>query len=450
MAIPRAFTYVRLSLRLLFFAVFLLAAILVWPQTFDRIPGNSPSFARVSDSPIYTLQGTVLNSVTNQPVGHALVQVFGQTPRNVFSDSGGHFQFPNLPQMQTTINVIKPGFLQEGKGDTGGKIAQINVGPQISPVIVKLIPEAEIRGKITDKAGEPLDGVPVNLYFFLDQNGVQKKHLYRPTTQTDDAGEFQFTGLPGGDYLLAAGPSWKDLSDPYAPGSLTPFVYPQSFFPGVQKAEAGTVIHISTAQHARANFALPSGRTFAVSGSLVGGSPRNSFLQFVNTSGQEISIVQRREGLEGFRARLSAGPALIKAHSTDQQGNHFYGQSEVDVSSDLRGLRIAMEQVEIPVIVQRESSPAPNEERDAPPSLNLISLDPAHPDTSSQVTGEPGNWNHSINNIEFGRYRVQVNVTPQWYAESVTYGGVNLISEPLVVGPGGSQSIQIRLVRRTK
>lgn len=167
----------------------------------------------------------------------------------------------------------------------------------------------------------------------------------------------------------------------------------------------------------------------------------------MNNAGQSVAFAQRREGREGFRARVAPGPCLIKASYTDNQGNRFYGQAQVDASSDLSGIRISLAQIDIPILVQRHSvfDNGSAQANDYPPQLRLISLDPTHPDAYSNVTGEQGNWKASVRNIELGRYRVEMNENGEWYPESMTYGDTDLRAEPLVVAAGGSQPITITL-----
>jgi hypothetical protein len=229
--------------------------------------------------------------------------------------------------------------------------------------------------------------------------------------------------------------------------------YSQAFYPGVPEIAEAAILHLTAAKRQRADLSLNSARTFSVSGSLVGGIAARSSLQFVNSAGQEVSIAQRRDGPDIFRARVIAGPCLLKAHYTDEQGNHFYGQLELNVASDLRGLRINMGQTNIPITVQRveqkETSPelrgASGRRFDAPVQLRLISLDAAHPDGSSEMKGGPENWSSAITNIEFGRYRVEMNEGQPWYAQSITYEGTDLRFEPLIIGSDASQPIEVIL-----
>src|SRR5438270_10530375 len=63
---------------------------------------QSGSASPNSDEPaIYRLQGTVVNSVTGDPVYRALVSIHAQQQRSVLTDRNGHFTFDNLPRLQT-------------------------------------------------------------------------------------------------------------------------------------------------------------------------------------------------------------------------------------------------------------------------------------------------------------------------------------------------------------
>src|SRR5271156_5073962 len=51
----------------------------------------------------FTLSGTVVNSVTGQPIARAMVRTNGAVQRTTFSDSEGHFQIDGLPPAQVTL-----------------------------------------------------------------------------------------------------------------------------------------------------------------------------------------------------------------------------------------------------------------------------------------------------------------------------------------------------------
>jgi hypothetical protein len=108
---------------------------LVDAQTFDA-GGPSPAYA---PNPKFSLSGTVVNSVTGEPIRRALVQIYMGPEPAMLTDSNGKFEFSNLPSGQTSIAVRKPGFPGEQEmGRDGPTMADI--GPDTRPLTLKLIP----------------------------------------------------------------------------------------------------------------------------------------------------------------------------------------------------------------------------------------------------------------------------------------------------------------------
>src|SRR5438445_441897 len=165
-----------------------------------------PSGATTSDQ-TYPLEGTVVDSVTGDPIRHALVQVYLGTQHATFTDGEGHFRFARLPQTQTSVRVTKPGYLDEGGFVNRYRQTLVSIGPKSPPLTLKLVPQAKIHGTVTGANGQTLDNVPVRLSYLTVQNGKRQRQEYRQA-QTDDDGIFQFSDLPPGDYVIAAGPSW--------------------------------------------------------------------------------------------------------------------------------------------------------------------------------------------------------------------------------------------------
>src|SRR5216683_1261182 len=105
-------------------------------------------------------------SLTGEPIRGALVQIYvnGQSSRLTGPD--GKFQFDGLFAGQTPITVRKPGFFSEEELETRSArfTRQVaTIGRDVSPAIVKLIPESVIYGRITGDDGEPIENLPVQL-----------------------------------------------------------------------------------------------------------------------------------------------------------------------------------------------------------------------------------------------------------------------------------------------
>jgi Carboxypeptidase regulatory-like domain len=73
-----------------------------------RVPGHGPS---TSQTPAYTLPGTVFDSLANKPIQNALVLLYLDAERAVLTGSDGAFQFDGLlVSGQGSITAQKPGY----------------------------------------------------------------------------------------------------------------------------------------------------------------------------------------------------------------------------------------------------------------------------------------------------------------------------------------------------
>ena len=162
----------------------------------------------------YTLRGTVVNSLTGDPIRGALVQIYFLGQTSMLTGPDGKFQFDGLPDGQTAITVRKPGFFtQEEIQPSAGGQRLATTGPNTSQVVLKLIPEGVIYGKISEDDGEPIEGLPIRLLVQRLQNG-RKVWEERTGTATDEEGMFRIAELHPGDYFLSAGPSRVPVTFP--------------------------------------------------------------------------------------------------------------------------------------------------------------------------------------------------------------------------------------------
>src|SRR6185369_8241536 len=161
-----------------------------------------------NDNKRYTLSGTVVNSVTGEPIRRALVSLFSNQQATVMTDSDGRFEFEGLPRGRTSVSAQKPGFFgeQELSGSGGrGRLSQFAVGPDAPAVVVKLVPEAIISGRILDTDGLPIRGLILRA---ITQKVVQGRKEWQQgmTARTDADGGYRIINLMPGAYYLIAGP----------------------------------------------------------------------------------------------------------------------------------------------------------------------------------------------------------------------------------------------------
>ena len=190
---------------------------------------GNPSRTGQTDS----VHGTVLNSVTHEPVGRALVS----SPDNRFAtmtDDRGQFEFPgpNLPTMLTARN---PGFLAESAG-----MHNLGLSPTQKELTIFLVPEAHIVGRVVLPAFGSSDEIQVEIYRRQVQEG-RALWVSAGTAKTKSSGEFRFAELSPGQYKLFTHESLdRDPVIANQRGQL--YGYPPIYFPAARDfASAGSI-----------------------------------------------------------------------------------------------------------------------------------------------------------------------------------------------------------------
>src|SRR5215472_11208074 len=99
-----------------------------------------------------TLRGSVVDSVSSQPVPHALVKLSSASPHAALTDSEGKFHFEGLPAGSLTVEAQKPGFLSNnGSSPFSGSVYSFELGPDTPPATLKLTPEGILSGQVSDE-----------------------------------------------------------------------------------------------------------------------------------------------------------------------------------------------------------------------------------------------------------------------------------------------------------
>jgi hypothetical protein len=428
-------------------------------------PFARPSFAfpqsLVSSSQNkYSLTGTVVNSVTGEPIRGALVQIYlnGQASRLTGPD--GKFQFDGLPAGQTNITVRKPGFFSQEELE--GQALRFNrqlatVGLDVSPAILKLVPEGVIYGRITVEDGEPVEDLPIQLVVRRLENG-RKIWQDRQGVSTNEDGEFRVAELQPGTYYLSAGPSGipTGSSNPAALG------FPVVYYPAGSDISSASPISIVPGRRVEINFTVSPQPCHGVSGTITGYAPGQFVnLQVLNSAGKPFASGYRFNSATGaFRLPcISPGVYTLFANAPpvntrDGQGRSLTASLPLTVNADLSGIHIILlPSANIPISMRVISSRTgseqfPQQENYFPAYVQLVSRDPGRFETrhGSQQVGEPGSTRLELQNIPPGTYGVEINPNGMLYVQSATSGPTNLLESDLSVSPGSSpQPIEITL-----
>jgi hypothetical protein len=410
-----------------------------------------------------TLRGTVVNSVTGEPIYRALVQIGGQYA--ALTDHEGHFEFPGASVVGIPPWAMKPGYFSENgsQGFIPNSPANNALIPGDQPLVVKLVPEAIITGTVTGQDGAPLEGIRVQVRTLRVQDGLARWRNHGGTV-TDSEGQFRFSGLEAGEYAVSTGFHTEGLADTQGATAYVPVRYP----PYGGGASAETAITLRAGDHVQANLAPDVARLYPVTGSVSGyGESRGVSFRVQTAAGAEISPASRFFFHTGeFRLLLPAGAYRITATTYVRQIS-LEARREVTVpQGPVSGVAFALEPfAAIPVEIEAQSA---NQQSDAnkqsdgtdpqPPSAQffLFNSDPtapyqpqfAHPPQQGTSFSIPdGVGSRLIDNLAPGHYLLGGQAQPPWYVASASCGGVDLTRDELAIA-GSAAGCSIRIVLR--
>lgn len=395
-----------------------------------------PGGVALNSSPTnYTLTGTVVNSVTADPIRRALVQAGEQMQ---LTDEQGRFEL-SLPAGRFVVQVVKPGYFSESQL-SGVPPAQVAVGPEPSPVVIKLVPEGVVLGQITDPDGEPMRAVVRAFGWEMVQGRRQLQDFGGQTT--DEDGRYRIFNLMPGTYYLRAEPSRPALA--FRQG------YSPAYFPGVSQFSAATPLQVGAGQKVQADLTLHPTPAFQIAGRVTGYSSMGD-VELVEAAGAGARLqVDVNPATGTFVARgVPAGSYKLVATGTDAQGRPLEGETAVNVSADRSGITVTLAPpAAVPVIVQTEFTHTALTSNAHGVFVRLSSLDAGTENIFSpaMLVAQTTGGHLTVPSVKPGRYWVEASPTGPWYVQSLVSGSTDLFSDPLVVGSAGEVApIQVLL-----
>jgi hypothetical protein len=434
--------------------------------------GNLPS----------SVHGTVLNRITHEPIGRALVYSPDQRYA-ALTDDRGHFEFKFPPQEAgpegslsgansagllsarqvhvlqnlnpTVFMARKPGFLQNTSDPSYGRANAIQ--PEIT---MYLDPESLIVGHVTLPGTEGDLRVRLELYR-RDVSEGQERWTPAGTFTTWADGEFRFCELQAGTYKLV---SQEQLDrDPFTfnPGGPL-FGYAPVFYPSAPDFSAARPIQLAAGATFQANLTPVRREYYSVKipvGNPAVGQSMNIRVYPLGHPGPGYSLGYN-PGEQLIQGMLPEGNYTLEVDARGQPGSTGILNFSVDGTAYAGTPLNLIPNTSLTVNVTEEfksAQRAVNQSADgssntvAPRNLNVqVTLAPMEEfgsgerGASQQHEGGPENT-LVIPNVRPGRYRTRAE-TGAGYVASIQCGGTDLLHEALVVGPGGvSSPIEVTL-----
>ena len=434
-----------------------------------ELPSGPPPLPAQGLQPsTFTVKGVVVNSASNEPIRNALVQLYGAVQRSALTGPDGTFEFRDITTAQVNLTARKPGYFspQESRMPRhtyGWTERLITLGADQPPVVLKLIPEGIVSGRVVGDSGEPIESLPVHLLQDMMEDG---KHVQRDMAggSTNEEGEFRLAELQQGRYFLYVGPGASEPSTVTLSGQ-SPQGYPLTFYSGASDLASATPIEIAPGQRLEVDLTLSRQRFFRVSGTFSGLPSQDGIsLQFFNSAGQPVGELMDFNPQKGtFQMQpLPPGHYTISAQAQDVKTERmFYGSQVLDLSSDFSGVHLtllpgATIPIQARVEATRNGSPSfgsqgltqffnrgrsftvPSSED--PVRVSLTAKGPPSPQAqyAAMFVGNAENHSLTLSNIPPGDYSVDVSPNGPYYVQSARSGSIDLLRDGLTVGSGNA------------
>jgi hypothetical protein len=420
-----------------------------------------------------SIHGTVLNKVTGEPVGGALVYSSDERYATLTDDHGKfHFEIPPREPMPKDINEMteedrmawvernmppmvfrarKPGYLEGGAFMQPGAVSATN--PEIT---INLDPESLIVGRVTmpDTSGEQR----IHLELFRrETEGGRQKWAFAGRFTTWSNGEFRFFDLPAGTYKLMTQDQID--RDPLAniPGGQQ-YGFPPVYFPAAHDFSTATTIQLKEGETFQADLKVIRSPYYRVRIPVLNAGAGRGMMIYVYPLGSPSPgySLGYNPGDQSVRGMLPDGDYTLEVENTSKPSSSGVLNFSVNGTA-VEGPRVVLvpnaslnvslrEELESgqSIISDGDAEGDSNEEKgSALRRVNLqVTLWPMEEfgvnRAVASVEGD-GSDEHALSlpDVPPGRYLVMAEIAGG-YAAEITEGETDLLRQPLTIGIGGS------------
>ncbi len=206
--------------------------------------------------------GQVVSARGGHPIAHALVSLEDVVSNRTIASAGaaddGSFRFGPVPSGKYRLVGQAAGFLEAAylQHEQLSTAIVTGAGLPVSHLVLSLVPQATITGRVLDEAGDPVPHASLTLF---RQDMAEGRVAVHPVNSTvvDDDGSFEFSPLqPGQFFLAASGVPWYAVHPPPEPDAdgqgIRPSVdprldvaYPTLFYPSARSSDAAAPISLN-------------------------------------------------------------------------------------------------------------------------------------------------------------------------------------------------------------
>lgn len=294
------------------------------------------------------LEGTVVNSVTGQPVPKALVTLRNLTPPrpspsttppqpfSASTDAQGAFVFTGVPPGRYSPFAQRDNFQYVPPRDN--QTLELSAGDRKTGIEVRMTPFGVITGHVHDEDGDPLMRVQVGLLAY-QYTSAGRQLAQRGAASTDDRGEYRIYSVAPGKYYVRASRL----------GNMAPLsneAYLSAYYPGAADPSGASQVDLAAGQEMQGiDFTLHLTRSVSVQGRVVnppGPNVQVSVMAPPSSGGVGgMGATAGRDGVFVVRNVVPGSYTLNATARVDQKG--YTAEIPIQVGADgLEGIELTL------------------------------------------------------------------------------------------------------------
>jgi len=334
-----------------YFATVILWCISASAQTPVPAPAaeSSPS---VKPKDKCSIEGTVVSSVTGEPVKKARVRLtpLGASesiPYAATTDATGHYLINETDPGRYELTVFREGYSNASFKDY--RRFTLEPGQELKDIVLKLSPVGLVSGRVFDEDGDPVSGVTVDCVRFRYLDGVREL-INEGQATTNDAGDFRLSFSTAGKWVIRATPPSKGdpvherpIGQGHGNAVAAEQEYVSTYYPQTAKPGTASAIDVTPgAQISGINITLMRGATVQVKGQIKSQAAANPAHISVLLSGWDsenmYTVVDSKRGFQ-FTGLLPGSYSLLAVGD-----NGYRARVPIDVSDqNIEGLEVILQ-----------------------------------------------------------------------------------------------------------
>jgi len=194
------------------------------------------------------------------------------------TDRSGRFVVPDLDEGTYRVVVTLNGFVRQEYGQRAfagqGTTLTLARGEVLKDLTVRMTRAGNVNGRVTDDAGQPAAGVPLQLIKVTYNQAGLRTFQQAGTARTNDRGEYRLYWITPGRYYLAAGTPQGPPSGTGPGGAPTPNdtsdTYVFTYYPGTTDITRATPIEVKAGGELVTDFLVARQQLYKISGRIAG------------------------------------------------------------------------------------------------------------------------------------------------------------------------------------